>query len=255
MKISPSPDMPIGQAAVRWPAILPVLERLRLDYCCHGSRTIQQACDYAGLPLQDVLRAIDERSPCSTTDADAAGWSSDSLASLCDHIVSTHHARARESFDLLGTLMPRVRSAHATAHPELAAIEQILVELRGEMLDHMIREERVLFPWFKRIDDPSTVSVGPLWSVTRPIDCMLHDHDSVAASLTTIRQLTSEYAAPVDACGSYRAMLDGLRELEQDTHVHIHKENNILFPKSILAETMRRDARVAPACGTPQACT
>jgi regulator of cell morphogenesis and NO signaling len=47
-----------------------------------------------------------------------------------------------------------------------------------------------------------------------------------------MRRLTGDYAAPADACATYHALLNGLQALEADLHVHIHLENNILFPRA-----------------------
>jgi regulator of cell morphogenesis and NO signaling len=34
-------------------------------------------------------------------------------------------------------------------------------------------------------------------------------------------------------------MVDGLAQLERDMHQHVHKENNVLFPKSLALEAKR----------------
>lgn len=234
MKIDLTPQMPIGDAARRWPALFPVFERFRLDYCCRGRQSFEEACRHAGVAMPQVLQAILELCPAPADDTD---WSTAPMSALCDHIVSTHHARTRDALAQLDAMLPRVVAAHGARHPELADLGAIVRELRDELLDHMVREERVLFPWFCRLETPAAVTIGPPWSVKRPIDCMLHDHDSVASAFSKLRGLTHDYTPPPDGCATYHAMLECLRELETDTHVHIHKENNILFPAGIAAES------------------
>jgi regulator of cell morphogenesis and NO signaling len=111
------------------------------------------------------------------------------------------------------------------------------------MREHMIREERVLFPWLRRLEKPGAIMTGPPWSVQRPISCMEHDHDSAGAALARMRRMTNDFTLPADACNSYRALYQSIAALERDTHVHIHKENNILFPAGVRAEAGRDTER------------
>lgn len=239
MTLAISAAEPIGEIAARHPHLVPHFERLGLDYCCHGRLSLREACEHAGV---DPERVLGIAPPAAGPDADAPEWTAMSMAALCDNIETHHHAQARAAFAALDTILPRILKAHSDRHPELAALAATIASLRDDMMDHMVREERVLFPWLRRLEQPSSVHVGPPWSVRRPIDCMEHDHEGVAAALARIRTLTGDYRIPPDACGSYRAMLSLLEGLEKDTKVHIHKENNILFPAGIRAEA----ARAAP---------
>ncbi len=64
-------------------------------------------------------------------------------------------------------------------------------------------------------------------------------HDRAGELLARLRKLTDDYKVPADACASYRALFDGLAELEVDTHLHVHKENNVLFPAVVAEEASR----------------
>ncbi len=221
----------IGDVARDHPEYLGVFDRLQLDYCCRGHESLEQACKRAGIDTNTLLQEIASLSLDAGT-AEAPR----SMTEWCDHIESVHHRLAREVFLRLGVMMPRVLAAHRTAHPEYELLDRVLAGLREEMLDHMVREERVLFPWLRRLEQPGAIHVGPPWSVQRPIDCMIHDHDSVSDGLERIRTLTSHYTVPSDACGTVRAVFALLQEFEADTRRHIHKENNILFPAGLEAE-------------------
>jgi regulator of cell morphogenesis and NO signaling len=150
-------------------------------------------------------------------------------------------------------LMPRVLGAHAEAHPFLRELDVALRALEHDLADHMIREERVLFPWLRRLEQPGAVTIGPPWSVQRPIDCMEHDHDGVAEAFVRIRALTDDYTPPKAACASFAALLTLLSDLERDTRRHIHKENNILFPAGLRAERSRAAIGVGATSGAVDA--
>ncbi len=241
-------DTTLGMAAAQRPVLIPLFERHGLDFCCHGGRSIREACAEAGVDARTLL--LESERPDAPTRSEH-DWTTRSMDELCTHIVATHHTKAREALARLDVLLPKIEAAHGARHPELLELTGVVHGLREEMLDHMVREERVLFPWLRRLETPSAITVGPPWSVQRPIDCMMHDHESVAGAFARARALTDNYRVPEDACASYRSAMDALRDLEHDTHVHIHKENNILFPRGIDAERARGlPARRDPASGT-----
>lgn len=250
MQVSKPPPVtastPIGSIARDCPQAVAVFDRLGLDYCCRGKESVAVACSRAGVTLDEALR---ELARAESTDRCEEDWSQASLTRLCEHIEQTHHALARSLFDRLQSLLPRVALAHGAAAPRFEELRVVVAELREEMLDHMVREERVLFPWLCRLERAHAVTLGPPWSVRRPIDCMMHDHDSVAAGLSRIRSLTDGFTAPPGACASVGSLMNALRELDGDTRVHIHKENNILFPAGIRAEAARGRQRRSAPCG------
>ena len=67
---------------------------------------------------------------------------------------------------------------------------------------------------------------------------MTQEHDAAGTLLADIRDLSHGFTAPEDACPTYHAFYDGLKEFEQDLHQHIHLENNILFPRAIDLEAV-----------------
>lgn len=233
-------DRTVGSIARDHSAALRVFDRYGVDYCCHGQETLKQSCTRAACDVAEVARAL-----ASALSAAPAGkpversWSDATMAALCDHIEAVHHVLARDVFARCDQLLPRVVAAHGEREPHWHGVAGEVQNLRDEMLDHMLREERVLFPWLRRLESPEAVTIGPLWSVKRPIDCMVHDHDAVGAGLQRLRQLTNGFTPPPDACGSVTALLQALSELDRDTRIHIHKENNILFPAGIHAESVR----------------
>jgi len=236
--------MTLGELAASHPSAVPALERYRLDYCCHGRRTLEQACHERGIDPAVVLTEIDRSDARSTTSAEHR-WDQASMSELADHIEQTHHAHAREMLAAIGSMAQRVADKHGRQHRRLIELLEVVRTLTDGMHDHMIREERVLFPWLRRLERQTEIQVGPPWSVSRPISCMEHDHEEVGAMLERIRALTDDFCPPDQACRSWRGLYELLRVLELDTHAHIHKENSILFPAGIRAERQKQ-VRAAP---------
>lgn len=239
MKTESETTMSVGEIAAERPAAMAVFERLGLDFCCHGRRSLAEACRLRGLSVREVLEAIDAEEAGKADEAERC-WADASMTELADHIERTHHAFAREALARLATLTPRVVKAHGGTDPKLGKLACEIAQLTEEMNDHFVREERVLFPWLRRLERPTEIQSGPPWSVKRPISCMEHDHDDVGAAFARMRALTNNFEPPECACGSYRMLFATLRDLERDMHIHIHKENNILFPAGVRAELAGR---------------
>lgn len=227
---------PVSAIAIQRPDLLALLDRLGIDYCCHGSDSISTACSRVGLDPARILAEVRAEVPGPSAESPPTPTT---ITEWCDHIEHTHHPVARTLLDQMSTLAPRVADAHGSRHPEFSELRTVINTLRADMLDHMVQEERVLFPWLRRLETLHTVHIGPPWSVRRPIDCMIHDHDEVAAALARMCALTNSFTPPSDACGSVVAFFKAIQKLDQDTRRHVHKENNILFPAAIAAETAR----------------
>lgn len=230
----------LGDIATRWPELIEYMESRELDYCCGGSRTVAQAADRAGINPEELVGDLRSFEGPNAQDDDR-DWSAASMTELADHIEETHHAYVRRTLDRLDELSERCVEAHAESDPRLHELRKEFLAFDEDMHDHMVREERVLFPWLRRLEKPTSIESGPPWSVRRPIDCMLHDHDDAAGALDRMRALTDNFTPPENACATRRDLLRLLEEIERDTHLHIHKENNILFPAGVEAERRRKE--------------
>ncbi|WP_121258406.1 iron-sulfur cluster repair di-iron protein [Nocardioides ferulae] len=207
-----------------------VLERLGLDYCCHGQRSLEQAATEARLDVDDVRRALDLPEPPAQAPA-AAPTGSRQQAELAHDIVDTHHAYMWEEMPRLAELVAKVHRVHGDRHPELARVHELFDEAVAALAPHMTTEERSVFPAISRLE--KTCAPGPDGRLAEQIDQLVEEHAAVGDLFGRLATATGGYAAPPDACGSYRAMLEGLQTMERDLHEHIHKENNILFPAAI----------------------
>lgn len=221
----------IGEWVAQRPQTSRVFEALRIDYCCGGGKSLDQACREEKVDPQDVLGQLQEAVEADDVEP-VQDWASASLSELCDHIEQTHHAYLRTELPRLTELIEKVISVHGSRHPELARLQQTFAGLRDELEPHMFKEESILFPAIRQLERSETLITFPFGTVANPIRMMEHEHDNAANALAKIRHVTDDYRVPDEACNTYRAMLDGLHDLERDLHRHIHKENSILFPRA-----------------------
>jgi|SRR5579864_4029374 len=226
---------PVGQLVSDHVSRALVFERLGIDFCCGGKMPLAQVCAERGLDVNRVLREL-EASDALETETERVDWSSATMTELVDHIVTKHHAYLRAELPRLETLSQKVAQVHGKQHPELLELNDTFCNLKSELDNHMLKEERVLFPYIKCLETGVPDGNFHCGSISTPITVMIYEHEAVGANLERMRALTNGYQAPADACTSYQALLAGLGDLEADLHQHVHKENNILFPKAILAE-------------------
>ena len=216
----------LGELVAANPATARVLDRLGLDYCCHGERSLAEASVEAGLDPEAVAGEL-EGLP---VEGDRA-WTTLDPVGLAAHIVATHHQYLHEELPLLDALAEKVHGVHGDRHPELATVRRLVAEVWSDLEPHMLKEERVLFPAI------ATAAAGerrfPFGTMENPIRVMLAEHDRVGELLAELRAATGGYTVPDDACASYRSLYERLDALELDTHLHVHKENHSLFPAAL----------------------
>jgi regulator of cell morphogenesis and NO signaling len=220
-----APSATVGQIVSDNPAAARVFESHGIDYCCGGSVSLADACARRRLGLEQVIREINAAAAAPQDEPD---WAQASMTHLADHIERRHHDFLRAELPRLAGLTRKVAAVHGDAHPELREVAEVFASLAAEMFDHMKKEELVLFPVLRSMER----GVAPPMGLARPIACMVREHEDAGAALAKLRGLTGNYAPPPGACATYTAMLEGLRRLEEDLHLHVHKENNILFPKA-----------------------
>jgi regulator of cell morphogenesis and NO signaling len=229
----------IREIALEQPATIRVFERFGIDYCCGGRKSIAQACSELQLSTDQVLEKLQEVSN-STDENDQRAWQSAPLAKLIQHIVRKHHTFCREEMPRLQALAEKVRSRHGVAHPELAQIEELFSAHRRELTTHMLKEEQLLFPHIARVEHCAfageSTPAAFFGSVANPVKAMLDEHDTAGDLLKQIRKLSSDFTPPMGACPSYQGLFHGLLAFERDLHLHVHLENNILFPRAIEME-------------------
>ncbi|MCC6384228.1 MAG: iron-sulfur cluster repair di-iron protein [Bacteroidia bacterium] len=215
-----------------------IFKKFGLDFCCDGNKTIKEACSELGLDITIVekeLQQVDKTGgarPLPFND-----WGPDFLA---DYIVNTHHSFLRKTLPDARAYAKKVMQVHSPNHPELIKIHELVESIAAELLSHMQDEEQILFPYIKKMMAARNSAAKPekasFDSVQQPLNSLLHEHKSVGDKLHELREVANNYVLPSDACASYSLLFKILDELEDDTHVHVHLENNILFPKALELE-------------------
>jgi regulator of cell morphogenesis and NO signaling len=241
--MSVTAEKTVRELALESPAATRVFEKLGLDYCCGGNKSLEEACRTANLPMDEVLDSLELAEQASRVSQKERNWQVEPLADLIAHIEGTHHKYTREEIARLGPLFDKVYSVHGTNHPELQQVRASFQGLAQELTTHMMKEEMVLFPYIVRMEEAviqkEPVLPPPFGSVENPVAMMMHEHDSAGEVLRAMRQASTGYTPPDDACISYQTLYKALADFEADLHQHIHLENNILFPRAIEMERGR----------------
>jgi len=234
-------SMTVAEVASAHPHTTRTFERLGIDYCCGGKKTLREACMAAKAPLKETLEMLQGTPAAAATH----NWKQSSLAELIGHIVGRHHAYVKEEMPRIERLLEKVCKVHGAKHPELMRIHRAFLPMAQEMSVHMFKEEQVLFPYMVELEEADNSNGAPprtaFGSIQNPIRMMLMEHDSAGAALREIRSLSSEYHAPEDSCVTYKTLYGALQEFEADLHEHVHLENNILFPRAEALETKTQD--------------
>jgi regulator of cell morphogenesis and NO signaling len=229
----------VRDLAVENPAATRIFEKFGIDYCCGGSKSLREACAEANVAPDRLLESLQTAGQTKSTKGNK-DWKSEPLSDLIDHIVETHHAYTREELDRLEPLLAKVCSVHGQRHPELLKIRQLFGGLSQELTMHMMKEEQVLFPYIKRMEEAvlerRPIMPSMFGTVQNPVQMMMYEHDSAGQALHEMRELSTGYMPPQDACVSFQTLYRALDELEHDLHQHIHLENNILFPRAVKME-------------------
>jgi regulator of cell morphogenesis and NO signaling len=213
-----------------------VFEQLGIDYCCHGTDTLQEACEKKGLNADDVISRV-EASDAEGSKSDFASWP---LDLVLDYVLKKHHRSFHQHHDELMRLVEKVERAHGDRHPELHEVRQAVAESFEELDSHFAKEENVLFPQlyeiFEARDEGREPAPFHCGSVLYPIRQMMLEHDTTGETWQHISDLTENFTTPADGCPSYKLMNSELYRFFNDLKEHIALENNILFPGAIKME-------------------
>lgn len=210
-----------------------------IDFCCNGNRSIVDACTEDNVDVDVVMKGLSDLSNVAGKGGhDYGSWPLDLLA---DYIEKTHHRFVEEKTQEIMPYLEKIVRVHGGSHPELHRVLELFQESAGDMAVHMKKEELTLFPFIRKLEKAKNTNT-PLdrkphfGTVENPVDAMMHDHTRQGEIYREIAELTNDYTNPDDGCTTYMVTLNLLREFEDDLHLHIHLENNILFPKAVALE-------------------
>lgn len=220
-----------------------VFKSFGIDFCCGGKKTIAEVCEKNGMDAAEVRAALElVKTDSKTSENDYLKWD---IGFLTDYIIHTHHQYVKENTPFIIELADKVAKVHGSQHPEALKVAQLFNQVGADLMSHMNKEEKILFPFIKELAEVQrhggSVPASAFGKVSNPIRMMEFEHELAGEALHTIREITNNFTLPPEACNSYNILYKKLDEYENDLHRHVHLENNLLFPKAILAE---RDLQV-----------
>jgi regulator of cell morphogenesis and NO signaling len=215
----------LGELVDAHPEFAREFEERGLDYCCGGQRSLEEACELAGLDPAETAAELG-----ALVTGDEADWASMGAAELVDHLEDTHHRYLWDELPRLSALVDKILTVHGENHPELREVKAAYEAVRADLEPHLVKEERVLFPMIRELAAAADSPSFHCGTLQNPISVMLTEHVVLGELLAKLRQAANGFVPPADGCGSYVACFTGMAALEADTHLHIHKENNTLFP-------------------------
>lgn len=230
------PDSIIAELVAERPSRSRAFEELGVDYCCGGKRSLAKACEKQGLNVETLIQKIQE-TDAAPVDVELDQLADSSLSDVIDHILKAHHEYLRTNLPYLQALVDRVAIRHGEHDPRLVELKKIYDGFRAEIESHMMKEEMILFPEIRAVEatDPKDRMAGE--SMGMKINMMEQEHEQAGSALDQFAALTDNFAPSDSHCTKHRALLIGLKELVENTHQHVSKENNLLFPKAIAMES------------------
>jgi regulator of cell morphogenesis and NO signaling len=221
-------ETPIGEIVANDFRAAEIFTRAGIDFCCGGKKSLRESCEEKNLDIEtlaaDLIKVSE--SPVSY----AQNFKEWNPGFLCDYIVNTHHKYVLKTLPELLFYTQKIASVHGENHAELVEVARLFAQINDELRQHLQHEEEDLFPAIKRmLISPNDADRAIIRS---EIDRMLGEHDFAGGAMDTINQITNGYSVPEDGCSTYQVAFKLLHEFENDIHVHVHLENNILFPKA-----------------------
>lgn len=211
-------NTPVGQIAASRASAASVFQSFGIDFCCQGKLTLAEALAGQGIASQPVIAAL-----MSGDIEPLDDWRDASTPALIEHIKTRYHAVHLAELPNLRDLAAKVELTHRK-HPAVpAGLAETLSRLFAEMRLHQQREEVVLFPLLLQGGGDMARSA---------IKVMRAEHEDHGAALAGIEVLTGDRGVvPQGACATWRALYLGLGKFHDDLMMHVHLENNILFPR------------------------
>jgi regulator of cell morphogenesis and NO signaling len=231
-------DKTIGEIVAEDYRAASVFESFGIDFCCGGNITVDEACRQNSVSPNEVATKL--AAIANTQQGNSVDFRSWPLDLLADYIQKKHHRYVEEKTPIIKQYLAKVCMAHGERHPELFKIKEEFDASAGELAMHMKKEELMLFPFIGKMVRAKSAGQplpqSPFGKVENPIQTMIAEHDIEGDRFKKIAELSGNYTVPADGCNTYRITYATLKEFEDDLHLHIHLENNILFPEAIKLE-------------------
>lgn len=213
-----------------------VFQKNGIDFCCKGNVKLQEAVEKKGIDLDYILNELKAVDAKPSLDKD---YGSMSMVDLITAIETSFHQYIRKETPDMLFLLKKIKAVHGQNHPELSRVYDLFSESTEDLSHHMYKEENVLFPFIKELEQTNGESKAAFGSIHNPIKVLMEEHIHEGGIFDEISNLTNHYNPPLDACNTYKLAFHKLQEFEEMLHKHIHLENNILFPKALVKEKQK----------------
>jgi len=225
-------DTTVGEMVCAVPSRSRIFENLGIDYCCGGKKPLAEVCRAKNLDPATVIAMLEAVDASPATSA-AVNPDTMGLSELCDHIESVHHGYLKEELPRLDFMTRKVAAVHGDHEPRLLEVRQVFETFNAAMTAHTREEDETIFPAIRKLETTTGASAPTTVNLKDSLTKLESEHDSAGAALERFKDLTDSYTPPEWACNTFRALYDGLDKLEKNTHQHVHKENNVLFPRAL----------------------
>jgi len=220
-------DISVGEIVAKDFRTAVVFKEAGIDFCCGGKKTLEDACVEKNADVAILLEKLGKLE--STPQKAGQNFNDWEPGFLCDYIVNIHHKYILQTMPDLVQYTAKLASVHGSHHPELTEVAELFAQVSKELTQHLKKEEEVLFPAIK--DLMRTGSVGSVDVINSEIERLTDEHEFAGGAMDKINEITNHYKVPDDGCNTYRVGFHLLEEFENDLHIHVHLENNVLFPK------------------------
>ncbi len=236
--MTPTSNSIIGELVAQDYRFATVFQQNKIDFCCQGNRTIEEACAKKSVNIDQLIEEL--KAAAKSDEESSTDFNSWPLDLLTAYIEKKHHRYVESRITEIKPMLAKIVKVHGDLHPELLEVEELFLGSAGELTAHMKKEEFILFPFVKKLvqasEDKTELTPGHFGTVANPVAMMMDEHEAEGERFRKIAELTNDYTPPLGACTTYMVTFSLLKEFEQDLHLHIHLENNILFPKAIELE-------------------
>lgn len=229
MSISFSINTLVKDVVNEYPKSSDVFKKHRIDFCCGGNISLAEAVASSNVEMDTLtaeLNEVIEKSVSGETNLEV--WTDSDSNTIIDHVISHYHNPLKEELSMLSPYVTKISRVHGENHPELLKVNELFYQFKKEMLEHMTKEEEIVFPLIKQL--AANAVKNPDEAIHMIIE-LEKEHDATGTILKELREITKDYALPFDACGTYTLVFQRLEMMEEDTFMHVHLENNILFPR------------------------
>ncbi|EJT5917305.1 iron-sulfur cluster repair di-iron protein [Clostridium perfringens] len=224
-------DYSLGEVVTVYPAVVKKFNDMELDYCCGGSKSLELALKEKGVDVDKFVEDLNkEFKEFKFENSQYVDWREKSSEELISHIVETHHGETFRLLKEIDPLMVKVFRVHFSHDPELLMkVHSLFGKLKCELEEHLLKEENILFPLMIKYDKAKNEKEKK--EIEEDIRIIVNEHEAAGDILKELAEVTDDYKVPEWGCISFKLLYDYLHDLEKDLFIHIHKENNILFPR------------------------